>query len=113
MKWLKHVVLDLAVTAMIVLAAPLNQTWAGWIVLGYTPLMLALKAFAAFGPSLAVTARKPAADPVPAWFHHLLYAVNVVTLFAAGWKTVAALWAVIWVLSWLAESKVRPTTATA
>jgi hypothetical protein len=102
MSWLKHVWLDLAVTALIVAATVLQQGWAGWAVLVYTPFMLLLKGVAFTGGGLVRP--KALADPPPDMFYHLLYAANVLLLLMAGqtwrpWWLYAGMWAAIWLLS--------------
>lgn len=96
MGWLKHVILDLAVTAVILVAVLTGQAWAQWVVWLYTPFMLLLKVGAFFGGSLTAQVRQP---DVPAWFFHGLYAVNVGALLAYGWWLEGAGWALIWALS--------------
>lgn len=112
MPWFKHVWLDLAVTALIVAATVLQQGWAGWVVLVYTPFMLLLKVVAFTGGGL--TRPTTPANPPPDWFYHLLYAANVLLLLAAGrtwrlWWLYAGMWAAIWLLS---TRTTRPGRAT-
>ncbi len=116
MDWIKHTLVDMAVTTLIVLAVMLDLEWARWGVLIYTPLMVILKIVALLGSRfLGQLKRKD--DGVPVWFYHALYAVNVT--FSAGaafvkagttahqWWIVAGGWALIWVLSITAEVRMR------
>ena len=105
MGWLKHVVIDLAVTLVIVVAVVTGQAWAQWIVWIYTPFMLFLKLGALFGGSLTAQIQQP---DVPAWFFHVLYAFNVAVLLFYGWWLGGTGWALIWALSAAAER--RPAT---
>ncbi len=107
MKWLKNVLLDVAVTVVIVLAAA-GQEWAMWVVWIYTPCMLLLK----LG---ALTVRRPLVRTktmaeAPPWFYHLLYGLNVTALLVGGAWLWAGLWALIWVLSMVAEAQ-KPMVA--
>ncbi len=112
MSWLKHVLLDLAVTVVILLAVLTEQAWARWVVWIYTPLMLLLKVVAVFGAGLTAQVKRADAK-VPVWFYHLLYAINVGVLLGFGWWLVGAGWALIWGLSVLAERRARkPVGAT-
>lgn len=104
MDWLKNVLIDLAVTVLIAWAVFTNATWARWIILIYTPLMLLLKILAAFSGTLALVNRKSDAVP-PGWFFHALYLTNIVLLLIGRWWGLAALWSVIWILSIIAERR--------
>jgi hypothetical protein len=116
MNWLKHVFVDVAVTALIVLAATMDLVWARWIVLIYTPLMLILK-IVAFAGSNSLSKIKQKETGVPVWFYHVLYAVNVVVAIVAAmqgmthWWLIAGGWALIWTLSIAADARMRPATA--
>ena len=120
MSWIKNVVVDLAVTVAIVLAAMMSLSWAWWIVLIYTPFMLIMKIVVFLG-SHSLGRLKQKGDGVPVWFYHALYAVNVTVaagaaLFAAGanvhqWWMLAGGWALIWILSFATQARMRPVTA--
>lgn len=97
MPWLRNVVLDLVVTACILAATVFEQTWAGWIVVVYTPLMVVLKAVAFFTPDLGGGMKR--GDEVPDLFYHLLYAVDAGLLLLHGWWWTGAGWILIWILS--------------
>lgn len=103
--WLKHVLLELLVTLVILFAVVSDAAWARWIVLVYTPFMLLLKVIALAGPRLIRTAG--AATDVPDWFWHGNYAVNVALLLAAAWWLPALGWALIWLLSIAAARRGR------
>lgn len=111
MHWIKHVLVDVAVTALIAVAFWGGVAWAAWLVYGYTPFLLALKALAVWSPLAAFRAR--AAAEAPAWFYHGLYATNVLLLLTAGQPFWAALWGGIWVLSMAAAGRRAPRRATA
>ena len=119
MQWLKNVILDIAVTVLIVLAATLDVEWARWIVLIYTPFMLILKIlFVLGGQSLTMLRQSKKIVVVPNWFYHTIYAVNVIitagcALAGAGaatqhWWMLAGGWALIWILSVVGEMRTRP-----
>lgn len=116
MNWIKHVIVDLAVSVLIVLAALLGMMWAKWIVLIYTPLMLILKIVAFLG-SNTIGQLKQKATGVPGWFYHVLYAVNVLisgmAAFQGGeganqWWLIAGGWGLIWLLSIATDLRTRP-----
>lgn len=100
MSWIRHAVVDLLVTILIVTATFGGQRWAAWAVWIYTPFMLLLRigAIGAKGPR-----RK---SPVPEAFYHLLFALNVLVpalhAYRSGdmnWAWVAGAWVAIWALS--------------
>jgi len=105
MAWIKNAIIDIAVTAIIVVYALTTATWGWWIIAIYTPLMLLLKVLAMSGAAAAVQRK---ADDVPGWFYHLLYGVNVLMLLYASFTNAAIGWAAIWILSAIVESKNRP-----
>ena len=107
MKWLKDVLLDIAVTVLIVLATSGVLPWARWLVVIYTPFMLAIKALAFFGGGLGqiTRQRKGAEEAPPALFLHALYAINCSLLALNGWWITAGLWALIWLFSYLVERR--------
>ncbi len=106
MSWIKNAIIDIAITVVIAVFAFTGVTWSWWIIAIYTPLMVLLKLFALSG---AATAVKQKSDQVPTWFYHLLYGANLVLLLVGLFYWAAAGWAVIWVLSVVAESKSRPS----
>ena len=107
MTWIKDVLVDLAVTVLIVVAVTQDAVWARWVVLVYTPLMIVLKGVVLLGGSLLT----PKDGGVPPWFFHLLFATNVFVAAFDQWWAVAAGWLVIWALSVAAEIRSRPRLA--
>ncbi len=120
MPWIKNALIDIAVTLLIIVTAALDLTWARWIVLVYTPLMLIMKVMAFLGSqSLGQLQRK--GNEAPAWFYHALYAINVVVLAGYAFTSVDTVarhawmlaigWGAIWILSIAAEIRMRPVAA--
>ena len=112
MGWLKHVIIDLAVTVVIVIAAVTGAVWAQWVVWIYTPFMLLLKLIGVFGAGVTAQFKRADAE-VPKGFYHALYAVNVGILLVYGWWLVGAGWVLIWALSVAAEMRARRTVGSA
>lgn len=105
MSWLKHVIIDLAVTLLIALTTTgALPAWTEWIIYVYTPFMLVLKATAYFG-NLAALSPKQAGDQPPPWFYHVLYAVNCGMLLYSQWWITGAQWVLIWGFSALIARK--------
>ena len=102
MSWIKHVILDLAVTALIIFAVATDAEWARWVVIIYSALMVLLKLAGLRGPAAGLKLRPTG---VPILFYHLLYAVNVVALALGRWWILAAMWLAIWVLSYIQQRK--------
>lgn len=105
MSWIKNTVVDIAITVVIAMYALMLPVWAWWIIAIYTPLMVLLKVFALSGAANAVQRK---ASDVPSWFYHVLYAANVGLLLYASFLYAAIGWAVIWILSAMAEAKNKP-----
>ncbi len=102
MKWLKEVVVDVAVTAAIILAVLSPSSWLRYVILGYSLLMLFLKAATLSNEAVLKRLKK---SQTPVWVFHILYAVNVIVLSVFHWWLVAAIWVGIWGLSFLAQRK--------
>lgn len=102
MGWLRHVIIDLAITAFILAATFGGQVWAAWVVWIYTPVMVLLKV-GAFAGNV-----NPKSNEVPMWFFHALYALNLVVLLYYAWYWVAAGWVVIWLVSVATVHRSRP-----
>ncbi|MDQ7039735.1 MAG: hypothetical protein Q9M35_02220 [Rhodothermus sp.] len=100
-RWLREALLDLIVTGIIVLAAIPALSWARWIVLVYTPLMLLLK----LGALLAAPHLPRMQRSTPATLFHVLYGLNVLVLLVGRWWWMAVAWALIWGLSVLVERR--------
>ena len=107
MGWLRHTIVDLAVTAAILVSVFAGQGWLMWVVRVYTPLMVVLKGTALLG---RVT---PSTDGVPDWFYHLLYAVNVMALLYAQQYWLVGGWVAIWLFSVIAGARSKPAKAKA
>ncbi len=108
MSWIRHALVDLVVTVLIVAGSFGELRWAAWAVWIYTPFMLLVRigAIGARGPRQK--------SQVPEVFYHLLFALNVAVSAAYAWQSgvmnwawVAAAWVVIWVLSAMAAARQR------
>ena len=106
--WIRNVILELAVTLLIVVATIPEPAWARWIVMAYTILMLALKVIALLGRNVMKSVR-PTNPDVPSWFWHVNYGVNVALLAVDAWWLVALGWFGIWILSFVFEQRMHPT----
>ena len=106
MPWLKNVLVDLAVVALITAATVLDQRWAFVLVAIYTPLMLVLKVLPLLPGALPVKLPH-AADTPPTWFYHALYVANVGLLATAQQWVLAGGWLLIWILSGIADVKAK------
>lgn len=104
MSWLKNILVDLLVTAFIIVAVAGGWPWARWVVLGYTGLMLLLKVGALLGRG-AVKQLKRTQAGAPTWVFHLLYLVDIVVLALGGWWIAAAGWLAIWLLSYIQQRR--------
>ncbi len=104
MTWIKHVIVDILMVAVIALATLADVTAARWAVIIYTPLMLVLKVVALLGGS-AIGQFKQSKDAPPPWFFHLVYIVSILLLALNTWWIMAAGWVAIWILSLLAEHR--------
>ncbi|RMF61772.1 MAG: hypothetical protein D6748_00840 [Calditrichaeota bacterium] len=102
MKWLKSVIVDIGVTAYIIISGISQTLWMKYLLIGYTIIMLLLKLIT-YSNEVVVSRMPKTAAPI--WFFHLLYAVNVVVLLIWHWWGIAAMWMGIWILSHLIHQK--------
>lgn len=100
MPWLKNTLVDLLVPIVIAALVFLDQRWAWWVLVVYTPLMLLMKGIAAFsgGVRSVASQRRTRSEP-PVVFYHALYALDVALLAVGREWLLAAGWVVIWALS--------------
>lgn len=98
---LRHAAVDLAALAFALFAVASEQTWAFYVVAGYTGLMLVMKLGA------YVAKMKPArpADAPPDALYHVVYGAMVLVFLAGQWWITAGAWAVVWGLSFLAARR--------
>ncbi|MCS7155648.1 MAG: hypothetical protein N2561_03105 [Bacteroidetes bacterium] len=68
-----------------------------WGVYAYTVILLLLH-LVVLGMGLRVRPVRQG-EPVPQWFYHLLYGINVSALLLSGSWLWAALWGLIWILA--------------
>jgi len=108
MSWIKNALVDMAVTLVMAVFAFTGASWSWWIIAIYTPLMVVLKLFGLSGAA-AVVKQKP--DEVPVWMYHVLYGANLMLLLVGAFYLAAAGWALIWVLSVVAEIRRRPSAS--
>ncbi len=112
MSWIKSIILDLIILGVIITMVITGAEWARWVILIYTPLMVALKLIAVAGARSVPKMRK-AVSGVPAVVYHLLYGANVALLLFGKEYLLAAGWALIWVLSIVVESRIAPAKTSA
>ncbi len=103
MNWLKNVVIDVAITAVIAIWAFTGPEWAWWVIAIYTPLLFVIKVTALTSGLSKVSAQTK--DATPTWVYHVIYAANLVLLLIGEWWIAAAAWAIIWVMSAAYEQK--------
>lgn len=112
MGWVKGIIIDLVVAALVVIAAVAHQKWAWWIIAVYTPVMLALKLMVWASPGLAnLTGTRN--EQIPRIVLHLLFAVCFAFSIVGGWEWLAICWAAIWLLSATQDMRQAPVRAKA
>lgn len=104
MSWLKDVIVDLIVTVVIIAAVLISNSWLSGLVWGYTGLLLLIKFSVLASDSMLMNKSKTEA---PAWFSHMLYAINTVALLSFGWWYAGVGWALIWIISYLTQQKLE------
>lgn len=112
MKWLQSAVVDIAITAVIVLwVFGILPEWSKWIVYIYTPLIAALKILALASGLDKVKSKQTGNEP-PSLFYHLLFAINVAALLYAHFANshmepaiLAGIWVLTWILSAISERR--------
>lgn len=105
MKWFKEIAVDILVTVVILLAVILKTDWLGFIVVGYTCLILFARVIVVLNKSSSV--ENKLSTKVPDWFFHLSYAFNSVLLLINHWWFTGIAWLGIWMLSWFTLRKTK------
>ncbi len=106
MTWIKHVILDLVMLAVVAVWALVGIGWMWWVIAIYTPLLIVLKV-AAFSMGVSTAVKAKGGDQAPDWFFHVVYALSVVLMLVAGNMIFAAGWALIWILSAAGQARSR------
>lgn len=106
MNWIKEVIVDIAATLLILVAVIFTDTWMKWLIWAYSGILLFAKTIILFGDSFLQLINKTKTN-APEWFSHLLYATNTGLFLYARWWYLAGVWAAIWILSYLAERKLK------
>ena len=110
MSWLKDVIVDIAATVLIIITALTSSTVLGFIVWGYTGLLLFVKLLVLVGDDFLNLVNKSKTE-APEWFSHLLYATNTGVLLYFQWWYAGAGWALIWMLSYFTKRKLTQKNA--
>lgn len=106
MSWLKNVVVDIAVTLVIILVTNgALPSGAEWIVYIYTPFMLVLKIMSLSTGVKQVKQQQKGESQAPEWFFHVLFAINVAALLYSQWWWMGAMWVAIWGISLYIERR--------
>lgn len=106
MSWLKDVIVDIAATLVIIITVLSNQYFLEIIVWGYTGILLAVKLMVVIGDNFMNLINK-AKNEAPEWFGHILYGINTIFLLSFQWWYTGVAWALIWLLSYLAQQKIK------
>ena len=106
MIWLKSVLLDILVTALILAAVLTQVELLDSIVVVYTLFMLILKIAGVLGQGV-VNALRSGAGEAPVWFVYLLYGINILALLLAAWWWTALQWIAIAGLSEITRRRRR------
>ncbi|MCA1801260.1 MAG: hypothetical protein LC662_02245 [Rhodothermaceae bacterium] len=106
MYWIKNAIVDIIVTITIIIAAIAHVEWLEYVVTGYTIVLLLAKIII-ISMNQMQTLMKGRITDVPEWASHMLYATNVIVLAIFNWPVTAALWLVIWLMSYLNYKRVR------
>ncbi len=114
MKWIKHVIIDLAIACIIVLwtFGLLPDAWK-WVIYLYTPLITAIRLLALTTGLDRIKQTSTGHEP-PGGFYHLLFVINISCLayYAVTYRHVlagvmAGLWLLTWILSSISERRKR------
>lgn len=109
MRWIPSILLDLLVLVVAVVAVSTGAAWSWWILIVYTPVMVALKILGYLAGPAVRQAR--GSDSPPELVFHALYAAMVVLMIIGGRWFLALGWIVIWTLSVLTDRRVAAATA--
>lgn len=100
MRWIKDVLVDIAVTVVLLVATVGEVQGARWAITIYTPFILFLQ-FVQYVQRHSLSKFKPKGTTAPDYAYHVLYGANVLIAAYDRWWWVAGCWAAVWVLSTL------------
>lgn len=106
MSWIKELIVDLAVTVLIIVAVILSDPWMKYVIWVYTGIML-LTRIVVFSSDSFIQIVNKSKNKAPDWVAHLLYATNTLVLLYFSWWYAAGGWAAIWLFSYLTQRKLK------
>ena len=96
MSWLKHVIIDLLATLVILIVVFHETTLLEYVLYIYTGLMVLARSSSFFRIDMrAITKEKH--NVAPLWIYHLLYFLNVSILLFGQFYITSLFWLFIWV----------------
>lgn len=104
--WVKELLVDFLVTIFIAAALWQSDIWMWYVIIAYTAVLLIAKGAVLSGDQFLRIVHK-ARPESPEWIPYVLYGINTVLLLQAQRWYLAAAWAVIGVLSWMALRKIK------
>ncbi len=110
MNLIKASFIDILMTLFIVAAVWSATVWMYWVIMVYSALILLLRLIDFSGEGFQGMLKQPRELP-PDWPFHILYGLNILILLYAGWYILTAIWAGIWLFSWLKQRKTRARKA--
>lgn len=103
--WIKEILVDILVTLFIIATIWLDEVWMWYVLIAYTALLLIAKAAVLSGDIFLQMIRKTRQES-PVWIPYLLYLANTLLLLRSGRWYLAGAWALMGLLSWLAQRKI-------
>lgn len=109
MNSLKDIIVDICVTVFIAVTVWLYDPWMWWVIVIYTILMLIAKGFTLYSESFLQ--HKPQTNNKDDRINYTLYALNIILLAYATWWYLAALWSLIWLLTYIGKLKAKQSSS--
>lgn len=110
--WFNQVILDVLVTALVVISTFWMPVFLLYLFYGYSALLLIIRAITLFSNG-TVTSMTQKKNAVPDWFYHVNYFTCTAIFFITMRYVLGSMWAVIWILSWISTLKTSRVTSNA
>lgn len=102
--WFKQVILDVLVTGLVVISTFWLPTVLLYVFYGYSGILLIVRVITVTSNGF-VTSMTSKKTSVPNWFYHVNYFICTAIFFITMQYVLGAMWAVIWILSWISTLK--------
>lgn len=104
MKWLKHIIIDILATLVILIVVFQETTFLEYVLYIYTGLMVIARISSFYRIEMRVVTKQKLTD-APVWIYHTLYFLNVFILLFGQFYITSLFWLFIWIAAGIIHYK--------